>query len=464
MSLDADSNKTRGAQPTANAAAERAAAHVLLIVDDPVRLRERSRQFSDLGVRVTEALGVGGVVALAQSERPDLVLVEKTSEAPSFKESLRALKSEPAISDVPLVVVADIPSDSLFVECLAEGVDDLIVRPLSMPAMIARLAPLFRLSAIRAEWRRRIATVWTLGAVPSVKLPSRDPSSHVGTIVTVAGESDLNDSLAPLAAAGFTIERAPNLFSAQDLVSTGNADVLVLHGKGDAEQEIELAEQTRRNPRLFDLPVVLIAELDDFHETAAHRRGVTVRLTDYSDPLELRFTIETLVRRERLRKQMKSALRTALKDVGSDKLTGLPNTDYLDAYIRAVTQEASQNGKPVTIAAFDVANLKTVAEEHGPEAGAALFRQLGHWMDSLVRAEDLLGRVGEHEFVVVLPQTGIGDARFAVDRIAGVIMNTDYVVPGVDHEVRVWLEYGVAAAKPGDSLATALVRTRATRH
>lgn len=464
MSLDADPNKTRGAQPTARAGLDRAAAHILLVVDDPVRLRDRAHQFSELGVRVTEALGVSGVVALAQSERPDLVIVEKTSDTPGFKDSLRSLKGEPAITDVPIVVVADMPSDSLFVDCLCEGIDDLIVRPLSMTALIARLAPLFRLSAIRAEWRRRIATVWTLGAVPSVKLPSRDPSGHVGTIVAVAGDSSLNDSLAPLAAAGYTIERAPNLFSAQDLVSTGVADVLVLHAHGDAELEIELAEQIRRNPRLFDLPVVLIAEIDDFRETAAHRRGITVRLPDYSDPLELRFTIETLVRRERLRKQMKSALRTALKDVGSDRLTGLPNTEYLDAYIRAVTQEASQNGKPVTIAAFDVANLKTVTEEHGPEAGAALFRQLGHWMDSLVRAEDLLGRVGEHEFLVVLPHTGTSDAQVAVDRIAGVLMNTDYVVPGVDHEVRVWLEFGVAAAKPGDSLATALLRTRATRH
>lgn len=464
MSLDADPNKTRDAQPTAHGGGERAAAHILLVVDDPVRLRSRARELGDLGVRVTEALGISGVIALAQSERPDLVMVEKTSDAPGFKDSLRALRGEPTLTDVPVVVMADMPSDSLFVECLSEGVDDLIVRPLSMIAMIARLAPLLRLSAIRAEWRRRIATVWALGGVPSVKLPNRETSIHTGTIVAVAGDSNLNDSLAPLVAAGYTVERASNLFAAQDFVSTGNADLLVLNAAGNAEQEIELAEQIRRNPRLFDLPIVLISELDDFHETTAHRRGITVRLPDYSDPLELRFSVETLVRRESLRKQMKSALRTALKDVGSDRLTGLPNTEYLDAYIRAVTQEAGQNGKPVTVAAFEVANIKDVTEEYGPAAGEALFRQLGHWMDSLVRAEDLLGRVGDHEFLVVLPHTGTTDALVAVNRIAGVLMSTDYVVPGIDHEVRVWLEFGVAAAKPGDSLASALVRTRATRH
>src|SRR4029077_8896709 len=93
-----------------------------------------------------------------------------------------------------------------------------------------------------------------------------------------------------------------------------------------------------------------------------------------------------------------------------DGLTGgLPR----DALARAVADElhrAARSGLPVSLALVDVDQLKRINDRRGHEAGdRALVEVAGALRTG--RRQDVLGRWGGDEFVLLLPETGVEGAR-----------------------------------------------------
>ncbi len=110
--------------------------------------------------------------------------------------------------------------------------------------------------------------------------------------------------------------------------------------------------------------------------------------------------------------------RRARHDALHDRLTGLPNREFLHDRINRQLATAAQARWVFAVMFFDLDGFKQVNDAHGQAAGDELLRIIGARLRRVVRAQDVVGRVGGDEFACLIG--GIGD-RAQLAHLAGKI-------------------------------------------
>ncbi len=104
-----------------------------------------------------------------------------------------------------------------------------------------------------------------------------------------------------------------------------------------------------------------------------------------------------------------------------DRLTGLLNRQGLLQELRREEARARRYHLPAAVAVCAVAELDAVRIRHGPAAADALVRAVAQALRDGSRASDLVARIAEAGFAVVLPGADVTGARAYLERTAPVI-------------------------------------------
>ncbi|MBP6218918.1 MAG: GGDEF domain-containing protein [Oligoflexales bacterium] len=134
-----------------------------------------------------------------------------------------------------------------------------------------------------------------------------------------------------------------------------------------------------------------------------------------------------------------------------DNGTQIFNKSYL---MEALDNEfrASQSGKRLlTLIYFDLDHFKKVNDTYGHNAGDQVLKDTAQMVKNVIRKEDILGRFGGEEFIVVLPNTDLPTAvqlaerirKSSADYIHHLVVGQDQAKKSVDHTQTISL--GVAA-------------------
>ena len=99
---------------------------------------------------------------------------------------------------------------------------------------------------------------------------------------------------------------------------------------------------------------------------------------------------------------------------------------------------------------IDIDHFKSVNDEHGHDAGDAVLREVAGRMQDSVRLEDMVGRWGGEEFLVVLPNTADQGAAELAERLRQVVADTPCRLADGD-EVQVTISVGCAASLIDDA-------------
>ncbi len=134
------------------------------------------------------------------------------------------------------------------------------------------------------------------------------------------------------------------------------------------------------------------------HDTTTLRDGDIVRLGSVHLKYFARDSIENLYHDKIYRK--------ATVDAG----TQIFNKQYLLEALDAAFIYSRAQGHPLSVIYFDLDFFKKVNDTHGHGCGDYILRESAQLAKSCLRTEDILGRFGGEEFVVVLPNC---DARLA---------------------------------------------------
>jgi len=287
------------------------------------------------------------------------------------------------------------------------------------------------------------------------RVGNADAAAHPA--ILVAG--DAPELVESVLAADAELVFCVSLYEAETLLTTRNFDAAVVAFASGGEDVLGFCTQVRHNPRLFNLPIVLV-QADGVSAAEAYRRGASRVLAQPVDSQVLRAAVLTLVHRQQLRWSIRSAMNESLAAATRDAETGAYAQLFLESYLQDRLAFAIASHRHLAVVVFDAPNIDGVRQQFGDDAALHLTLQLGQWITGLLRAEDLVARTGRHEFCVVLPDTPLAEAEVVMHRIAGVLAYTDFAVREVYQPVKVWVQVGATNAREGDDIARLLGRAR----
>ena len=101
----------------------------------------------------------------------------------------------------------------------------------------------------------------------------------------------------------------------------------------------------------------------------------------------------------------------------TDALTGLLNRGTIMQRLQEELQRTHRYGHPLSIVLFDLDHFKQVNDTWGHLLGDEVLRRASYALLECSRETDLCGRYGGEEFLFVLPDTGLEQARVYAERI-----------------------------------------------
>ena len=113
-------------------------------------------------------------------------------------------------------------------------------------------------------------------------------------------------------------------------------------------------------------------------------------------------------------RKMESALS---KVAFSDALTNLPNRRAALERFQQERARATRHGQSFAMLVIDIDHFKKINDDYGHLAGDAMLKQIASVLESSKRAEDVLGRIGGEEFVLLLVDPQVGEASAAAERL-----------------------------------------------
>jgi len=170
------------------------------------------------------------------------------------------------------------------------------------------------------------------------------------------------------------------------------------------------------SPRIHGLPIITItAAEDDETRIRAYACGSTDFLTKPFDKKLLESRVHAYLRLKRA-----SLLHTGDTAQAANPIDALTGLGGLAAFIKTgkdYFQRAKANGQDLSVAALDVDNFMALQRQHGQVVTDALLKQIAKGLTATVRKEDVVARVGDTEFAILIPHADRARAMALCERL-----------------------------------------------
>lgn len=119
-------------------------AKILLVEDNEMNRDMLSRRLQRKGYEVVIALDGEQGVAMAQSERPDLILMDMSLPVLDGWEATRTIKAIPDIAAVPVIALTAHAMAGDQEKCFEAGCDDYDTKPVDLPRLLTKIEALLQ--------------------------------------------------------------------------------------------------------------------------------------------------------------------------------------------------------------------------------------------------------------------------------------------------------------------------------
>jgi two-component system cell cycle response regulator len=260
-----------------------------------------------------------------------------------------------------------------------------------------------------------------------------------------------------LAAGGHTVLEAAGGAAALAACREQQPDVVLLDVEMPEMSGWDVLAAMKSDADLRDVPVVFLTGRSD---TADMVDGLRLGAHDYlrkpCEPTELLARVQAAARVKRLQDELRQRNEELDRISRTDSLTGLHNRRHVEEYLTRLVSLARRNAEPIAVLIIDIDRFKSVNDGHGHDAGDAVLREVAARLVGSLRLEDMVGRWGGEEFLVVLPNTPIQGAAELAERLRRVVAEEPCGLPG-GGSMRVTISLGCAASVIDD--AGTLVRS-----
>jgi diguanylate cyclase (GGDEF)-like protein len=223
------------------------------------------------------------------------------------------------------------------------------------------------------------------------------------------------------------------------LLGADPPEVALLDAGLAAEGGIGVAAEVRRHsPAKRTWIILLSGNADTWIATAAVDAGVDDLLlygrgepddsgAGYGiDETDFRVRLNVAARMQELNQQMKTQMQAASLYAWRDQLTGLWTRESMLTLLFPETDRVQRIGTPLAFLLLDVDHFARVNAEHGYETGDRVLKDLAGRLRRFMRSYDLIGRLGEDEFLVALPGCNSGQALTLSARIRTILLRPPF--------------------------------------
>jgi two-component system cell cycle response regulator len=432
-------------------------ARVLVVDDVELNIKLLEAKLSGEYFEVIVADNGPTALDLAESELPDIILLDIMMPRMDGFEVCRRLKANPRTADIPVVMVTALSDVADRLRGLQSGADEFLTKPVNDTALFARVRSLVRLKRMMEELRLREEVCRQFGNSED-QVAASDDTGHARILLLDENDPAAARILETLEPVAESVRRAKSCAQAQALLDPSIELVIASLTVQDSDP-LRLVSQWRAAEATRQLPIVLIADPGELPRLA---KGLDLGANDYIvrpvDRNELLARVRTQIRRKRLQDRLHENYSRSLSLALTDELTGLYNRRYVFAHLTELMSRLPEGSATTAVMMFDLDHFKQVNDRYGHPAGDDVLRELAKRALHNVRSVDLVGRIGGEEFVVVMPETNLGGATIVADRLRLAVADEPFVIANGE-KLPVTVSVGLAVTgQPEDTLEALLKR------
>lgn len=132
----------------------------------------------------------------------------------------------------------------------------------------------------------------------------------------------------------------------------------------------------------------------------------------------------------------------------TDPLTGLFNRRQYEMLFRRERERCRRQGTSICVAMADLDHFKALNDELGHDAGDIALRHVAGLFKAQLREGDVVGRFGGEEFIILLPDTDVGEAERVIERLRGELEANPVMIEGQPRTLTA--TFSVSAVRDGE--------------
>jgi diguanylate cyclase (GGDEF)-like protein len=264
-----------------------------------------------------------------------------------------------------------------------------------------------------------------------------------------------------LAAEGYNLVFAENGEEALKKAAESIPDLMLLDVMMPGMDGFEVCQRLRTNPRLAELPIVMVTALDD---RESRLRGIEVGADDFMskpfDRAELRARVRTITRLNRYRRLIETEEQLVYL-ANYDTLTGLPNRNLLLERLRQNLGRASRTHQNVAILALDLDNFQMINDGVGHEIGDKVLHEVAQTLTQTVsKIGATVARLSGDEFVVIEESDNL--VKDVSEMAQDLLDNISRTMTLNNHEIVITASIGISVYPSDGQEASALLKNADT--
>ena len=221
-----------------------------------------------------------------------------------------------------------------------------------------------------------------------------------------------------LESAGYDVIEVEHGGLVLDLAKAHDPTVILLDVDMPVMNGHETLAALKAEPLTRDVPVVFLSARAAGGDVArALHEGAHDYLRKPPEPHELLARVAVATRMKLLQDELRARAVELERLSKTDHLTGLPNRRDTDERLSFALSSSTRHGQPVTVLIIDVDHFKQVNDSLGHEYGDEVLVAVGRLLSEAARVEDVVGRWGGEEFLVVAPHCNGEQASALAERL-----------------------------------------------
>lgn len=389
---------------------------ILIAEDEEAVITFYSAALREQGYEVQVARDGEQALEAVGSIGPDLLILDLSLPARDGFQVLEAIKSEPSLSGIPVIMLTSSGCTEDKVRGLEVGADDFLVKSFDLQELLARIRSLLKIKRLHDQMKQASQ------ARAAQESPAAREAS-AGQVLVVEDDPNVAKICRyVLGMGGFETHVIADGNEAAAYVGIALPDLVILDLLLPGIHGLDLLRMMKEGALTADIPVIVLSAVE---EMSTKMKALMLGADDYLvkpvNSIELLARVRSNIRKYRRYRTLSAALEETTQHTISDQLTGLYTREYFDLVCDRNIALYQRGGPQFALLLIEIGFDPKADEDYLMTAGQMLMVDTARILRSEIRNTDVAARYGENLFAVLLDISSLPMAVSIAQRIRDII-------------------------------------------